>query len=139
MLMNNILQYTATFVELCLYLVGAIYIINPIINEMLKSYYISEYLHIIQSVTVAFSILLPFTYYLKPNTTDTYTLLISICMIVENYNIMYSALYCILLFILYHFSKRVDEESRFHFSNMIMLFSLRYTIVIYILGKPIIH
>jgi hypothetical protein len=137
--MNNILPYIATFIELCLYLLGTNYIINPIINEILRTSYASEYLHIIQSVTIAFSTLLPFTYYLKPNTTDTYALIIAICMIVENYNIMYSALYCILLFILYHFSKRIDEETRFHFSNMIMLFCLRYTIVIYILGKPFIH
>ena len=139
MLMNYILPYTAILGEMCLYLLGAIYIINPIINEILKSYNTLEYLHIIQSVTIAFSILLPFTYYLKPTTTDTYTLLIAICMIVQNYNIMYSALYCTLLFVLYHYSKRIDEETRFHFSNIIMLFSLRYTIVIYILGSPFIH
>ena len=139
MLIKILLPYIAILAELCLYLVSTIYLINPIINATLKSYYASEYKHIIQSVVIAFSILLPFIDYLKPTTTDTYTLLISICMIVENYNIMYSALYCILLFILYHFSKRFDEETRFHFSNIIMLFSLRYTIVIYILGKPIIH
>ena len=139
MLMNYILPYTAILGELCLYLLGTIYLINPIIKELLKSYNTLEYLHIIQSVTIAFSILLPFTYYLKPTTTDTYTLLIAICMIVQNYNIMYSALYCTLLFVLYHYSKRIDEETRFHFSNTIMLFYLRYTLVIYALGKPFIH
>lgn len=137
--MNNILPYTTILGEMCLYLLGAIYIINPIINELLKSYNTLEYLHIIQSVIIAYSIVLPFTYYLKPTTTDTYTLLIAICMIVENYNIMYSALYCILLFILYHYSKRIDEETRFHISTTIMLFSFRYTLVIYALGKPFIR
>ena len=139
MLIKMLLPYIAILAELCLYLVGAIYLINPIINAILKSYNTLEYLHIIQSVVIAFSILLPFIDYLKPTTTDTYTLLIAICMIVQNYNIMYSALYCILLFILYHFSKQIDEEIRFHISTTIMLFSLRYTIVIYILGIPIIH
>lgn len=108
-------------------------VVNNIINPNIIKYYNSDYLYIILSVNIAFAIFKPFLKLLQPEYTDMYSLIIAISMIVENYNIMYSALYCTLLFIAYPFWEQINEDIRININTTIMLIYFRYTILIYVI------
>ena len=129
--MKQMLFYSKILTDLCLQLIGVNYIINPIIINTIKS----DYIYIILSVNIAFAILSPFMVLLQPTDTDKYSLLIAISIIVQYYKFYQCVLYCSVLFLLYNFSKNINEEYRFNFNTTFMLFFIKYTLTIYAIDK----